>query len=41
VTTAAHLDRDRIAAVHRAEREGFAREHPRSRELSTAPAARS
>ena len=27
------IDRDRIAAVHRAESERFAREHPRSREL--------
>ena len=27
------IDRDRIAAVHRAERERFARAHPRSREL--------
>src|SRR3954464_1541698 len=33
MTTAAHLDRDRIAAVHRAELERFARENPRSREL--------
>jgi glutamate-1-semialdehyde 2,1-aminomutase len=33
MTTAARLDRDRIAAVHRAEHERFAREHPRSREL--------
>jgi glutamate-1-semialdehyde 2,1-aminomutase len=33
MTTAADLDRERIAAVHRAERERFADEHPRSREL--------
>src|SRR3954452_18682172 len=33
MTTATDLDRDRIAAVHRTERERFAREHPRSREL--------
>src|SRR3954470_12476826 len=33
MTTAADLDRERIAAVHRAERERFATEHPRSREL--------
>jgi glutamate-1-semialdehyde 2,1-aminomutase len=33
MTTMATLDRERLAAVHRAERERFAREHPRSREL--------
>jgi len=33
MTTAADLDRERIAAVHRAERERFAAAHPRSREL--------
>src|SRR3954463_4976905 len=33
MTTAAGLDRDRLAAVHRAERRRFAAEHPRSREL--------
>src|SRR4051812_15568865 len=33
MTTAAGLDRERIAALHRAERERFATEHPRSREL--------
>src|SRR3954462_98731 len=33
MTTAAGLDRERIAAVHAAERERFAAEHPRSREL--------
>src|SRR3954470_23023965 len=33
MTTATDLDRDRIAAVHRTERERFAREHPRSRAL--------
>src|SRR3954468_144987 len=33
MTTAAGLDRERIAAVHRAERQRFAAEHARSREL--------
>src|SRR3954464_15667372 len=33
MTTAAHLDRDRIAAVHRAALGRVATEHPRSREL--------
>src|SRR3954467_3356789 len=33
MTTAAALDRERLAAVHRAERERFAAAHPRSREL--------
>src|SRR3954453_13449562 len=33
MTTAADLDRERLAAVHRAERERFAAGHPRSREL--------
>src|SRR3954462_2834008 len=33
MTTAAGLDRERIAAVHAAERERFAAAHPRSREL--------
>src|SRR3954462_5954804 len=33
MTTAAGLDRDRLAAVHRSERRRFAAEHPRSREL--------
>src|SRR3954452_18250316 len=33
MTTAAGLDRDRLAAVHRAERRRFAAAHPRSREL--------
>src|SRR3954462_14749214 len=33
MTTAAGLDRERIAALHAAERERFAAEHPRSREL--------
>jgi glutamate-1-semialdehyde 2,1-aminomutase len=33
MTTAADLDRERIAAVHRAERERFAAAHARSREL--------
>jgi glutamate-1-semialdehyde 2,1-aminomutase len=33
MTTSATLDRERLAAVHRAERERFAAEHPRSREL--------
>src|SRR3954467_8151386 len=33
MTTAAGLDRDRLAAVHRAERQRFAAEHARSREL--------
>src|SRR3954469_23281368 len=33
MTTAADLDRERLAAVHRAERERFAAAHPRSREL--------
>ena len=33
MTTAADLDRERIAAVNRAERERFAAAHPRSREL--------
>src|SRR3954463_16452078 len=33
MTTAAGLDRDRLAAVHAAERARFAAAHPRSREL--------
>src|SRR3954471_18774629 len=33
MTTAAGLDRNRLAAVHRAERQRFAAEHARSREL--------
>jgi glutamate-1-semialdehyde 2,1-aminomutase len=33
MTTVATLDRERLAAVHGAELERFAREHPRSREL--------